>query len=156
VRSHLDVVALSTYVEDDPLGLGFDQVYRTLHDEFPNQQIAIGELDYWSAGTTQVWWAMSPNDPTGTARRAVARQYYRAALGYDRSVGAASGGTSLPRCSHHRARRSPQLSPTCATSSPRSRHGAAIRREPHAGAVPPGEFQRRPPLCTLHALNHRR
>jgi len=87
VRSHLDVVALSTYVEDDPLGLGFDQVYRTLHDEFPDQQIAVGELDYWSAGTTQVWWAMSPNDPTGAARRAVARQYYRAALGYDRSVG---------------------------------------------------------------------
>jgi hypothetical protein len=86
-RQLIDVVLLSTYVEDAPMGLAFDQVMNTLHAEFPTQRLGIGELGYWSPDTSQAWWAISPNDPTGATRRAVATQYYSAALGYPFSVG---------------------------------------------------------------------
>ncbi|WP_433512122.1 hypothetical protein ACQP2T_51530 [Nonomuraea sp. CA-143628] len=87
-RQNIDVVTLSTYVEDAPMGLAFDQVMRTLQTEFPNQRIAVGELDYWSADTTKAYWAFDKSD-TLAGRRAVAAHYYAASLGYPRSVGGA-------------------------------------------------------------------
>lgn len=85
-RQNLDVVTLSTYVEDAPMGLAFDQVMRAMQAEFPAQKIAVGELDYWSSDTTKAYWAFNQSD-TSAGRRAVAAQYYAAALGYARSVG---------------------------------------------------------------------
>jgi hypothetical protein len=87
VRSHLDVVLLSTWIEDAPLGLGFDTVMRTLAAEFPDQRIGLGELGYWNADTSRVWWAYDRHDPTGAARRAVSSQLLAASLGYPTSVG---------------------------------------------------------------------
>ena len=81
-----ELVFLSMYVEDAPMGLAFDQIMRALQTEFPNQKIGLGELDYWLADASQAWWAFSQTDPTTTARQAVAHQYYAAALGYSPSV----------------------------------------------------------------------
>ena len=86
-RRNIDVVLMSTYVEDAPLGLAFDEVMRTLHAEFPDQRIGIGELDYWSPDTSRAWWAFDRRDPTATARHEVASQYYAASLGYPYAVG---------------------------------------------------------------------
>ncbi|WP_189046575.1 hypothetical protein [Aliidongia dinghuensis] len=86
-RNLINVVLLSTYVEDAPMGLAFDQIMNELHTEFPNQKIGLGELGYWSPDTSQAWWAISPNNPTTSTRRAVANQYYSASLGYSFGVG---------------------------------------------------------------------
>ncbi|GAA3168129.1 hypothetical protein GCM10010466_68170 [Planomonospora alba] len=86
VRADIDVVALSVYAEDAPLGLAFDQVMTALHAEFPGLRIALGELGYWSEDTTRAYWAFDPGDPAA-ARRALAAHYYAAALGYEWSVG---------------------------------------------------------------------
>ncbi|NUW45393.1 hypothetical protein [Nonomuraea rhodomycinica] len=87
-RRDIDVVTLSTYVEDAPMGLAFDQVMRALQAEFPDQKVAVGELDYWSDDTTKAFWAFDESDPLA-GRRAVAAHYYAASLGYPRSVGGA-------------------------------------------------------------------
>ncbi|MBG0823903.1 hypothetical protein HS048_24595 [Planomonospora sp. ID91781] len=86
VRKDVDVVALSVYAEDAPLGLAFDQVMNALHAEFPEQKVALGELGYWSADTTKAYWAFDAAD-TAAARRALAGHYYAAALGYEWSLG---------------------------------------------------------------------
>ncbi|MEU7896142.1 hypothetical protein AB0B45_25220 [Nonomuraea sp. NPDC049152] len=86
VRRNIDIVTLSSYVEDAPLGLAFDQVMNTLRAEFPSQRIAVGELDYWSEDTTKAYWAFDKAD-TSAARRMVASHYYAASLGYPQSLG---------------------------------------------------------------------
>jgi hypothetical protein len=84
---NIDVVLMSTYVEDAPLGLAFDEVMRTLHAEFPDQLLGLGELDYWSPDTSRAWWAFDRNDPTAAGRHEVASQYYAASLGYPYAIG---------------------------------------------------------------------
>jgi hypothetical protein len=86
-RRDLDVVLLSSYVEDAPLGMAFDEVMRTLHAEFPDQLLGIGELDYWAPDTSRAWWAFDRGDPTGAGRHEVAAQYYAASLGYPYAIG---------------------------------------------------------------------
>ena len=86
-RANLDIILFSTYMEDAPLGLAFDQVMETLHSEFPLQRIGLGELDYWSADTSRNWWYIDSSYPSTTARQGVASQYYAASLGYPFSIG---------------------------------------------------------------------
>lgn len=90
VRADLDTVLLSTYVEQAPLGLGFDEVMTQLRTEFTGKTIGIGELGYWIQGQ-RYWWAYSniasSSAPTVADLQPVADQYYRASLGYQGSVG---------------------------------------------------------------------
>jgi hypothetical protein len=81
-----DVFLLSTWVEDAPLGLAFDRVFRALHAALSGSLVGIGELGYWGPETARAWWY---GDRSGTAegRRIVLDQLYRAALGYRWSVG---------------------------------------------------------------------
>jgi hypothetical protein len=85
-RANLDVVMLSTWLDDAPLGLGLDSVMRALAAEFPDQRIGLGELGYRGPDTSRAWWAFDRRHPAA-ARRAVAAQYYRAALSHPASVG---------------------------------------------------------------------
>lgn len=86
IRRNIDTVLLSTWVEDAPVGLAFDQVMTTLLDEFADQKVGLGELGYWLASTSRLYWAFDPLD-VASARRELAAYYYGAALGYQRSVG---------------------------------------------------------------------
>ena len=90
-RTDLDDVLLSTYVEQAPLGLAFDEVMHQMQAEFPAQKIGIGELGYWIKGQ-RFWWEFtnpgSGHKPTVAQLMPIADQYYRAALGYSDSVGA--------------------------------------------------------------------
>ncbi|MEO5962286.1 MAG: NEW3 domain-containing protein [Thermomonas sp.] len=86
-RANVDVIALSTFVEDAPMGLAMDQVFKALNTEFPQQKIVFGELDYWLPDTSKAWWAFDKADPTGAGRRQLAAQYYAASLGYGFSLG---------------------------------------------------------------------
>jgi hypothetical protein len=87
-RSNIDVVLLSMYVENAPMGLAFDQVMRQLQQEFPHQQIGLGELGYWESSTTKAWWAMDQTN-IRNARRLIVDQYYKGSLAFPTSVGGA-------------------------------------------------------------------
>lgn len=87
LRANLDVVALSTWIGDAPLGAAQDEVFERLHAIFPTQRIVTGELGYWSTGTTKAWWWRSQADPTGAVRSAWADQMYLASLGFDYADG---------------------------------------------------------------------
>ena len=84
--SNTDIFLVSAWIEDAPMGYAFDQVMRTLHNEFPAKQIGLGEFGYWGQGTSQRWW-YGDNTGVTAGREAVADQYYRAALGYSYSLG---------------------------------------------------------------------
>lgn len=86
IRENIDVVLLSMWVEDAPMGIAFDQVMRMLQYEFPSKYIGLGELGYWGDGTPKAWWAYDERD-RDVGRRRVAAQYYSTALGYERSIG---------------------------------------------------------------------
>lgn len=86
VRQNLDVILVSQYAEQAPLGLAFDQVMTTLQAEFPNQQIGLGELGYW-VEDQRYWWAFNQASPIPGGLYATAAQYYPASLGYAGSVG---------------------------------------------------------------------
>ncbi|MEV0442487.1 hypothetical protein AB0I84_31060 [Streptomyces spectabilis] len=86
VREDIDVVLLSSWIEDAPLGLAFDQVMTRLAADFPGRRVGLGELGYWNEDTSRFYWAFDKGDPAA-ARRQVARRYYAAALGYPSSVG---------------------------------------------------------------------
>ena len=86
IREKIDFVLLSTWVEDAPMGIAFDQVMRTLQREFSGKYIGLGELGYWGDKTAEAWWAYDEHNRE-LGRRKVAAQYYSAALGYESSVG---------------------------------------------------------------------
>jgi hypothetical protein len=81
-----DVFLLSTWVEDAPLGLAFDRVFRALHAALSGSLVGIGELGYWGPRTARAWW-YGDRGSTIEGRRIVLDQLYRAALGYRWSVG---------------------------------------------------------------------
>lgn len=85
--ANVDVVALSAYIGDAPLGIAHDEVFERLRALFPTQQIAMGELGYWEPGTTRAWWWRSRLRPDTTVRRALARHMYLANLAFDYSLG---------------------------------------------------------------------
>ncbi|UNO38423.1 hypothetical protein [Streptomyces sp. MST-110588] len=86
VRADIDTVLLSTWLEDAPMGLAFDQVMNQLGAEFPGQRTGLGELGYWNQDTSKFYWAFDKDDPA-EGRRQVAARYYAAALGYRFGVG---------------------------------------------------------------------
>jgi hypothetical protein len=87
LESNVDVVALSTWIGDAPLGIAFDEVYERMHALFPTQQLAIGELGYWSPGTTRAWWWRSTTNPTTDVRQALAEQMYAASFAFPYAKG---------------------------------------------------------------------
>ena len=87
LTANIDVIALSTWIGDAPLGIAHDEVYERLHALFPGKQIVMGELGYWSAGTSRAWWWRSQANPTTTVRRALANHMYLANLAFPYSLG---------------------------------------------------------------------
>ncbi|MGZ5319745.1 MAG: hypothetical protein ACXWFU_14645 [Actinomycetota bacterium] len=87
LAADVDVVALSTWIGDAPLGLAHDEVFERLHGLFPGSRLAMGELGYWEPDTSRVWWWRSRSHPTTTVRRAVVRHMYLANLAFPYSVG---------------------------------------------------------------------
>ena len=86
VRKNIDVVFMSVYIEQAPLGLAFEQVMDTLAAEFPEAKIGIGELDYWIEGQ-RFWWAYSKAHPISVGLPRVAAHFYPASLAFPNSVG---------------------------------------------------------------------
>ncbi len=87
MKTDIDVVALSTWIEDAPLGIAHDEVFERLHAMFPAEQVAMGELGYWNADTTKAWWWRSQTGATTTVREQLAEHMYVANLAFPYSVG---------------------------------------------------------------------
>jgi hypothetical protein len=85
-RDNIDVVLISLYEEQAPLGIAFDQVMTQLRAEFPKQKIGIGELGYWIKGQ-RAWWELSKENAMFDGLVATASKYYPASFGYEGSVG---------------------------------------------------------------------
>lgn len=85
-RNKINIITLSIYPEQAPLGIAFDQVYSTLKYMFPTSLVAVGELGYWIPNQ-RIYWAMNQKDPLGKAKQMVADYYYRTAFGYNWSIG---------------------------------------------------------------------
>jgi len=85
VRQNIDVYLLSTYVEQAPMGLAFDQIMTEMQNEFPGKLIGFGELGFWEKNQS-FWWAFSQTDPGVTGRHEAERQFYNALLGYNNSI----------------------------------------------------------------------
>lgn len=99
----LDGVLLSAYPDMSPLGLGFDEVMSAFAGHVPAGFIGLGELGYWHYdGRTEEseyfdwergFWSgtriakTAPGEESAPARVEIADTYYRAALGYPRSIG---------------------------------------------------------------------
>ncbi len=90
VKNNVDVITMSVYIEQAPLGIAFEQVMDQLAADWPNSKIAIGELDYWLKGQS-FWWAYNQTDPRGPSPTSgihiVARHFYNGGLAFPRSVG---------------------------------------------------------------------
>ena len=84
-RSLLDVVTISQYQEQAPMGMAFDQVMKTLRAEFPTSKIGIGELGYWIAGQ-RFWWAYDSTN-ISAAKLAISQIYHGAGFDYPGSIG---------------------------------------------------------------------
>ncbi len=82
-----DVVSLSMWPGGAPWGIAHDEVYERLAALFPTQQISMGELGYWSSGTTKAWWWRSQEDPQTTVRKEIAEHMYLANLAFPYSNG---------------------------------------------------------------------
>ncbi len=77
----VDVLSLSLWVADAPLGIAQDEVFKWLQDVFPEADLMIGELGYWERGTPRSWWWRRPEHPRTIVRRALLRQQVPASLG---------------------------------------------------------------------------
>ena len=87
LASNIDVIALSTYVTQCPMGASYDEIMTKLHERFPEQTIVIGELDYWIDGGWLAYWWQSTENPETVVRTALMEQFYASGLGYDFSKG---------------------------------------------------------------------
>ena len=87
LRSDVDVVGLSAWIGDAPLGLAHEEVFERIHALFPGKAVVMGELGYWSPGTSKYWWWRGQQRPETTVRRALAEHMYLANLGFDYGLG---------------------------------------------------------------------
>ncbi len=89
----LDVVLLSTYVEDAPMGSGFDTAMSALIAMFGNKPVGLGEFDYFYTDTSRYFWSLTHLNAASTqaaarvARPALATQAYSSMLAYPTSIG---------------------------------------------------------------------
>lgn len=86
LRAKFDLVLVSLYPGQSPVGMFYDQLMETTRAAFPGKMIGLGEVGYGAPGE-ELWWCYDEADPAGAARRAVAAQYYPAMFDFAGSTG---------------------------------------------------------------------
>ena len=86
LRAKFDLVLVSIYPGQSPVGMFYDQLMETTRAAFPGKKIGLGEVGYGATGE-QLWWCYDEADPAGAARRAVVAQYYPAMFDFAGSTG---------------------------------------------------------------------
>lgn len=84
--SEIDVVGLSIYPEDHPMGTAYNRVVSTLHRYAPRARIGITELGYGNDDLGGTWWWGSPKHKA-LGKRNVARFYDHASRVHPYSAG---------------------------------------------------------------------
>lgn len=78
---NIDIIALSIYPANNPVGSAFDITIQKLREKFPDKKIMIGEFDHNTG--MGYWWH---SDDVSEARKDLVEQYYTAMMGYDYSI----------------------------------------------------------------------
>lgn len=86
LRAKFDLVLVSLYPGQSPVGMFHDQLMETTRAAFPGKKIGLGEVGYGATGE-QLWWCYDEADPAVAARRAVVAQYYPAMFDFAGSTG---------------------------------------------------------------------
>ncbi|MBI3548881.1 MAG: hypothetical protein HY078_07575 [Elusimicrobia bacterium] len=86
ILKNVDVIALSIYPEDNPLGLAFEPVFRAVAERFPSKRVMLGGFGYGSGEKLQGFWWLNPEDIDG-ARKDLLILYTGAACAMPRSLG---------------------------------------------------------------------
>lgn len=81
-----DIVGLSVYADEHPLGLGIDPVFQRLAQFFPQQKIMLGALGYVEETELKGYWWFDPENVHG-ARSDLLHLYTGAACALPRSIG---------------------------------------------------------------------
>jgi len=86
LRAKFDLVLVSLYPGQSPVGMFYEQLMERTRAAFPGKKIGLGEVGYGVPGE-QLWWCYDEVDPAGAARRAVAAQFYPAMFDFAGSTG---------------------------------------------------------------------
>lgn len=91
----IDVIALSVYPNDNPLGIAFDPVFSRLAERFPDKRLMLGGFGYVEGDSPQGYWWLQPAS-VQEARKDLINLYTGAACSLPRSLG---GGFWFPTLS---------------------------------------------------------
>ncbi|MCX5787051.1 MAG: hypothetical protein NTX64_00885 [Elusimicrobia bacterium] len=86
VFRQFDVVALSVYPDENPMGLAFDTAFRKLHRYLPNKRLMLGAFGYVEGSKLEGYWWLDPTDIDG-ARKDLVILYVAAAAAAPNPLG---------------------------------------------------------------------
>ncbi|MBI4422328.1 MAG: hypothetical protein HY554_01295 [Elusimicrobia bacterium] len=64
----VDVVALSVYPDEHPMGMAFDTVFRKLHARLPDKRLMLGGFGYVEGKELEGYWWLDPSDVDGARK----------------------------------------------------------------------------------------
>ncbi len=68
VLKQIDVVGLSIYPDDNPMGLAFDTTFRRLHSLLPTKKLLLGGFGYVEGKELDGYWWLEPGDVDGARK----------------------------------------------------------------------------------------
>lgn len=82
---NVDVISLSLWPEDNPVGLAFDTVFHKVGQIFPDKRIMLGSFGYVEEKKLQGYWWLTPDD-VEAARRDLVILYTTASCAFPKSM----------------------------------------------------------------------
>jgi hypothetical protein len=83
---HVDTVAVSLQVDDNPVGLSLERIFQQLHQALPDKRLMIGNVGYVEGSQLRGFWWLDPKDIDG-ARKDLLTLLTPGAAALPRSVG---------------------------------------------------------------------
>ncbi len=80
---NIDIIALSMYPRENPVGSAFDIIIQKVHEEFPDKKLMIGEFGYSTNQKIGYRWH---DNNAERAQKDLVQQYYIAMMGYNYSI----------------------------------------------------------------------
>jgi hypothetical protein len=82
---NVDVVAVSFWPEDNPVGTAFEPIFTRLREQFPEKRFMLGSFGYVEQNDLKGYWWLHPDDVDG-ARKDLAILYAGASCAMERSL----------------------------------------------------------------------
>ena len=92
--TQIDMVAMSVYPDDNPMGMAFDTAFRRLAQYFPTKRLMLGAFGYAEGADVDGYWWLDPSD-AGAARSDLINLYTGAACAIPRAAGGGFWWTTL-------------------------------------------------------------